>query len=274
MVRARVNQRRLHDWKIEKARLREHVKGFLVTLEKRGVLERLVRLINAKYELGKPPPDSVVSLIAEGITHAELRRAYPESAGFEVLADVQIARRVEGYTSKQAWQDANPGKDSGAIREAGGVVWEAITDVDGMAVWKDAKGKWRIIEMEQTKSGRNDTPSKAAAQNDRALAALRQVASGAGRVEIFLVGQTKQTLGARVTDAFNLERLDVRLSTRGPAGAKPAFDKDLYGMSRDNLEQVAKVLIDGLTPLETPLKSLPVVTNEDQAGQELSPASK
>lgn len=273
LVRARMHQRRVHDARVRRAIRRELIKRFLETMEKRGVLARLAGHIKQRLQVRKQDPDTFMALVAEAITVAELRHAYAENRGFKVLANVEIVRHLEGFSTIAEWQAAHPGKDFGHLREAEGKLWESVTEIDGMAVAQDTQGRWRIREIEQAKSGKNsDDLARATDQNQKALAALEQIAAGNAEVQVFMPGAVKGTVGANITGRFSWEGLAiVKKSTRGPAGAEPPFEKDLYGMSRDNLELVAQELLENPTPMETPVKSLPVASEQRDATVPPSP---
>lgn len=267
LVRARMNQQRVHDQRVRRAIRREQIKRFLATMEKRGVLARLAAIIKQRMRLEKQDPDTFMALVAEAITVAELRHAYPESRGFKVLANVEIVRRVEEFSSIAEWQAANPGKKDYGLREAEGKLWKSVTEIDGMAVVQDSHGRWRIVEIEQAKSGKKSHDlAQATDQNQSALDALKEIAAGSAELQVFMPGAAKGTVGANITSNFRWEGLAiVKKSTRGPTGAKPPFDKDLYGMTRDNLALVVEELMENPTPMDTPMKSLPVASDDGEA---------
>src|SRR5690606_22901086 len=97
------------------------------------------------------------------------------------------------------------------FREGDGKLWKSQGEVDNMVVKRRRGGKAEVIEMEQVKTGKNDSASAAAAQNRKVMAHLLAIDRGQKELAIFERG-TGQTLKRELT-----ERLELRPLTRKSA---------------------------------------------------------
>lgn len=182
-----------------------------------------------------------------------------------------------GYVSPERVQPVPLRASAGAARPAPaqegaaevpvneGKLWKSETEVDALVATRGSGGRWRLVELEQAKTGNRDTLTGAREQNTNALAALQELAAGSQKVRLREL-PSKNTLGRDLTRMLDLSVLhEVRTATRGVAGKK--FDRSLP-FSREVLQEVALALIEqGLPP--TPASPAPVTAppSRDSRGE-------
>lgn len=257
----------------EAARAR-YVDSMKSILAKLGILDEP----NVKRALDSRQLNDVVGALGEAISRNQLNAKYPPSEGYQT-ANVVIARLLRGFRSIAEWriserakaQAANPKVDAVQIEEQlserakrlyerDGKLYLGIGEIDTLVSKATADAKLNPVELAETKTGRNDSPSKAMAQVDKAQAGLEQAAAGDADVKLFdRVG--KNGLGAERTSDFDLSNINsVNKVTRGPAGK--GFNEDL-GYDVEQLQWVAESLVQNLPPAK-PAVIPPIVSPESK----------
>ena len=214
--------------------------------------ERLMQGIR----LGDPEP--LVGELGEAIQRSILSETYPESGGYRIFANIEVVRLLEGFSKIAEWQAADRaagGKGNpGGVYEADGKVWKSITEVDALVVAKNIGGRWKIVELEQVKTGNSDKPAGAAAQNTKAMSGLKEIAGGSLKVRVY-DRVSKNVLGENMTDWLDLTNLaEVKTTTRGLPGK--GFGGDVL-FPREVLVEVAKGLVE-MQGLPSAHKSQPI----------------
>ena len=203
-------------------------------------------------------PD-VISIITEVLARAELNKAAKAVPGMEIHPDIEVARRVPGYTTiadwyraaMQAWRDtgspAGAEPKLGRMRQRGNEVWESLGQADNLVTARK-DGKLSIIEIEETKSGAKDTHADASAQARSFLDHVADIHDGRSDARLF-ERTGPQELGADRTGAFDLSSArGASVTTRGLPG-KSGFTSNLP-YDRPTLEALAKDLVENGLPAE------------------------
>lgn len=200
--------------------------------------------------------------LGEAIQRTLLEAEYPASKGYRILSNLEIVREVPNFDSIAKWQAAEqaagrPG-NVGGLYEAGGKLWKSITEMDALVVKETPAGKLKPVEIESMKSGEGSTPSKAQAQNQKAVDGLRAIEAGEPGVKIF-ERPGKNTLGKERTGDFDLSGMSGfnQTTTRGTPGK--GFTKDVP-FPREILEWVARSLIETGLPPAGPATVPPLTT--------------
>ena len=272
LARAKLIEMEIHGDPLVQEAVREHAERFARRLDEASVID------DAGYN--KVKEDFAIQDLIADITESVARKqlaaevaAEPQGKGRTILENMEIVREVPGFKTIAEWKAAqpDPAKASiGGMYEADGKVWKSLTEVDAMVVEKTAAGKLRIVEMEQVKSGKNDTPAKASKQHDSAKAGFRELLGGAKDVAIF--NRTgKNTIDGNRTAEFDLSNVDaMKTTSRGLPGK--GFDKSIEtgvegldaARMRVILENLAWVLIEsGLPEFWTP-KVAPVTSDRSK----------
>ena len=109
---------------------------------------------------------------------------YPASQGYQVLEEVNVAEAVGNYKTKAEWRAANPDADDPGLYESGGRIWLQKTDIDVMVVQKTPDGKYKTVEIQEVKSGKNDSPVKARGQSNNGRDGLQAINNGSDDVQL------------------------------------------------------------------------------------------
>jgi hypothetical protein len=181
----------------------------------------------------------VRSEMAAAIGAAEAVARYPSD--HQVLTGIQIVEDT-GMTSLAQWRAANPDRPANMAYEADGKVFIRIAELDVLVLKTaaGAGGRNSIAEMEEVKSGTQDSASEAREQIGRAKDLLAtRVATDYPRVQVHNrhrdITPTLDAASASNAGAF----------TRGPVRGKgpSAFDRTL-GVTTEDLDRLAKATID------------------------------
>jgi hypothetical protein len=245
--------------KVARAETRLYFVEVLRSLKVKPDWARIRELIRKREVSG------LVGEMGEALQRTLLADRYPTSAGYRVFANVEVIREVKGFKRIADWQAAERAAgrkgEPGGLYESGGKLWKSITEVDALIARKGAGGKWRPLELEQMKTGNQDSHTNAQAQNTNALNAMQEIANGSKEVRLF--DRTgKNTLGKELTPQFDLSTLQsVNTATRGLQG-KEGFDRNIPFL-RETLQEVAKGLVEhGLPP--TPATARPVTVGQSK----------
>jgi hypothetical protein len=201
----------------------------------------------------------VISIITEVLARDELNKTARAVPGMEVHPDIEVARRVPGYTTiadwhraaLRAWKDAGSPAGGeprlGRMRQRGNEVWESLGQADNLVTARKG-GKLTILEIEETKSGVKDTHSDASAQARSFLDRVGDIHDGLSDARLF-ERTGPQELGADRTADFDLSSArSASVTTRGLPG-KAGFNANLP-YDRPTLEALAKDLVDNGLPAE------------------------
>lgn len=233
--------------------------------------------------------DELISQLGEAIARANLK-SDPGNIGKQVIGSLECVQEVPGYKSINEWKLAlkeklagegqTPEQITSAIyaelgkwREGHGKLWESRGEIDNLVAELGPDGKLSIVELEEVKTGRNDTHSGAMKQLDKVLQALDELASGRNDIRLFdKVGKTG--LGSDRTGDFNLsDRSSIKKTTIGPLPEKPTTVKPNEGFmknlpyTRTTLTDLARLLVEDGLPLvwtPQPSSSLPPTGSHDQ----------
>lgn len=234
----------------------ELVQSVRVRLAKLGILRD--PKVQRMAEVGTR--SELVSALGEAIGRAQLRAKYGE--GHQVLGNVEIVRKVEGFRSIQEWtaaeRAAGRSGDPGGLYEWRGKLWKSVTEIDALVGKRRPGGKLKPVEIEQTKTGARDTATAAEAQGRKALGALRSMGGGEKGVRI-VERSGKNELGKDLTESFDLSELgQVSLTTRG-LPRKTGFTMDVL-FPEEVLKAVAESLRGGGMPRAEPRTIPPQVS--------------
>ena len=184
--------------------------------------------------------DGVVGELGEAIQRSILMTRYPTSGGYRLFANVEAVRLIAEFSSTAEWQAAErmAGRDGqpGGLYDWNGKLWKSITEMDAVVSKRSSAGRWRPVELEQMKTGKNDRHAEAQQQNTKALDAMKRVAAGDANVRL-AERVEKNILGRDLSSEFDLSRLqEVSCSTRGLKGKQ--FDGSIP-FEREILYEVA-----------------------------------
>jgi hypothetical protein len=190
--------------------------------------------------IAKAKVTEIVGDLGEAIARAQLHADIARVPGRSVLSNIEIVKRVPGFSTIKEWQNAQRAKGEpiqpGGLYEADGTLWKSITEVDNIVVERQANGTLRPVILEQVKAGTGNSPSEANAQNARALDGLKAIQAGSKDVAVYeRIG--KNTIGAQRTgelDLTGLQQLGKKgLKTRGLPGKGFDAALDLGGTTMD-----------------------------------------
>jgi hypothetical protein len=203
--------------------------------------------------------------LGEAIQRTRLRSKYPPSGKYTILSNIEIARLIPGFDSIAKWQAAEKAAgrsgDPGGLYERNGQLWKSVGNADALVAEPGANGKFRPVEVEEAKTGRGDSATKAAQQVAKVTGGLADIAAGKTDVRIFdRVG--KNQIGRDLTDQFDLSQLgSLKSSTRGPEGR--GFQESL-GYDEQILRLLAESLIKSLPPAAPQPALPPLPSKRDQ----------
>jgi hypothetical protein len=223
----------------------------------------------------------LVGELGEAIQRTQMRAKYPASQGYSVLSNVEVVQQVPGFDSIAKWQAAEKAAgrtgDPGGLYEKGGQLWKSLGNADSLVAKAGNGGKLQPVEIEEVKTGENDSPTKASRQVAKVTTGLGQIAAGQKGIRIFdRVG--KNEIGTDLTDKFDLSEItQVKTSTRGPEGR--GFAQSL-GFDTATLNLLAESLIKNLPPANLP--TIPPLVSprekkeeeKEQDKEELVPAGR
>lgn len=128
-----------------------------------------------------------------------------------------------------------------SFRQSPGQLWRSHGELDVAVIANPPGGaKPIILELQQVKSGAQDLPATAQAQNVTTLEVLKKVRDGNPNFALFQKISHVQ-LGANVSAVYDLRNIEQALtSTMGPKGNKPFDEK--FDYSAEELLQVATAL--------------------------------
>ncbi|MFN3200144.1 MAG: SH3 domain-containing protein [Bradymonadia bacterium] len=190
---------------------------------------------------GRQPQPEVRGIIAETLAEGAARSRVAGTAEASVIANVKVAREVPGYRTVQEWAADHPGQNPARYFEHEGKLWDSMAEADLMTVRQTPEGRLRITELEEVKSGRNDSASGAQQQLTGLIEALRAVAQGDASLRIFQM-EGKHTVGRDMTPYFDLGGVEgVATRTTGPAGTE-GFDSRIE-FTTNQLNEMATFII-------------------------------
>ena len=161
---------------------------------------------------------------------------YPAEQGYEVKDEIEVVEAVGNYNSVEEWQAANPGKSNQGLYESGGRIWRQKTDMDVVVVQQTPNG-YRIVEIQEIKSGKKDRAVKARKQSDNARAGLQEIQNGSNDVQLH---QGKKN----ITGEYDRTQIAVNKNNAlivGPKG-KDGFDQTSE-YSTSDFEYLAKEIL-------------------------------
>jgi hypothetical protein len=205
----------------------------------------------------KKRPD-LVSAISEFIAKekgiSEQVAAGKPASEIETMMNVEIVKKVPGYTTVNEWRKANPDKlnpdpDNGELDKAvkklrvkDGQLWRSQGEIDYLILQKPAAGSGRssIIEPGQVKSG-TQTAESAKGQHDDTQKAIDNMLAGDTDIQAFLK-LSSTTLGDNVTPRIDFSTLKgAPKVTVGPEGRK-GFTRSL-GLRSSDIQGMADEII-------------------------------
>ena len=120
-----------------------------------------------------------------------------------------------------------------------GRVWKQKTDIDVMVVQKTSNGKYKTIEIQEVKSGKNDSPSGARKQSNNGKDGLQTIDNGSIDVQLHQAQQD-------ITGQFDRSQIAVtqnKALTVGPAQKQQAgFDRVSESTTNDYNNLAKKIL--------------------------------
>ena len=164
-------------------------------------------------------PEKVKTLRGKIAVEQAVQRAktqYPAEQGYEVLEEVDVAEAVGNYRSLDEWKAAHPGQDPNGLYQLSGRVWRQKTDIDVMVVQKTPDGKYQTVEIQEVKSGKNDSPSKAKEQSNNGRNGLQEINDGSNDIQLH---QGKENITGRF-DRGKIAVTQDNAMTVGPAQKK------------------------------------------------------
>ena len=173
---------------------------------------------------------------------------YPTEQGYKVLKEVDVAEAVGNYRSKDEWRAAHRGQEPKGMYESGGRLWKKKTDIDVMVVQKTPDGKYKTIEIQEVKSGKNDSPGKARGQSNNGRDGLQAIGEGSNEVQLH---QKKKDADGVENITVQFERSQTAVTQDkaiivGPAqkkqGGKDGFDR-LNDSSTIDYNDLAKKIL-------------------------------
>jgi hypothetical protein len=193
--------------------------------------------------------DTVIGELGEALARGQLaQRLLP---GQEVVSSLELARRVPGYRTVAEWAAAeraagHGSPNTGRMRQGPDGIYESVGQIDNAVARRLPDGRLQIIEVEETKTGR-ETGQSARTQVERASDTLSRIGEGTSDVRI-MERRSSTSVGRDLTGRFDLGgRIEAR--TRGPEG-RAGFDRSL-DVSREDLTAVARqILAEGVPPVE------------------------
>ena len=142
----------------------------------------IVDIANANIDYDR----KVIAISSKIATEQAKQKAiakYPASQGYQVLEEVNVAEAVGNYKTKADWRAANPDADDPGLYEANGRIWLQKTDIDVMVVQETSNG-YKTVEIQEVKSGKNDSPGKARGQSNNGKDGLQAIKNGSNDVQL------------------------------------------------------------------------------------------
>ncbi|KST65686.1 hypothetical protein [Mastigocoleus testarum] len=176
------------------------------------------------------------SKIAAEISKQDALRQYPPKDGYQVFEEVLVSEAVPGYKSKEQWIADNPTKNPDSVYFLNGQLWRNVSDIDLIVVKSPSdKSKYKIIRIEEIKSGKNDSPNKAKRQQENIIDAIRKMSGENQQYQIHLDKRTD------ISSEFDTSSIhSAEAVTRGPKGKQ--FDEPLLLNFAELNELVKKIL--------------------------------
>ena len=168
--------------------------------------------------------------------------------GYLVLQEVDVVKAVGNYKSLAEWRAAHRGQEPKGMYESGGRLWKKKTDIDVMVVQKTPDGKYKTIEIQEVKSGKNDSPGKARGQSNNGRDGLQAIGEGSNEVQLH---QKKKDADGVENITVQFERSQTAVTQDkaiivGPAqkkqGGKDGFDR-LNDSSTIDYNDLAKKIL-------------------------------
>lgn len=198
-----------------------------------------------KEFIAKRDANKLSGEIAVELVRQELTAKYPPKYGYKIETEVHLVEVVPGFSKKVDWEAANPGKPPNIVFEKDGKVWRTVTDIDLAVVKTNPKnGLSEIVHLEQIKSGKTDSVSKAKSQMDATVNILQRVASGDPSVGI----SKREKSFIDVTKGYDLSNLDkANKVARGPNRKDNTFDASV-GLTAPQINELSQEIIKGKKP--------------------------
>jgi hypothetical protein len=164
------------------------------------------------------------------------RAAYAPKAGARFYEGVKVLREQPGFKTVDEFKAANP-ENRGPIYQRGAKVYKPSTDIDLFVTEKTGGPAETIEQLQEIKSGVNDTPGKARAQLTTAQSELRSLADGDPHIRLEL------TDGTDVTSRFDARSAEsAKVVTSGPESAKGGWTES-FGVTPDDLLAIARDIL-------------------------------
>ena len=196
--------------------------------------------VRTALEAGQPQAE-VRGIVGETLAEGTARGRIAEIPEASILSNIKVAREVPGYRTVQEWAADHPGQNPARYFEHDGKLWDSVGEADIMTVQQTEGGRLRLTEMEEVKSGRNDSAAGARGQLERLMEGLRAIAQGDRSLRIFEM-EGKHTVARDMTADFDLSTVEsTSLRTTGPQGTQ-GFDGTLDYTTRQ-LNEIADLLI-------------------------------
>ena len=170
---------------------------------------------------------------------------YPASQGYEVFKEVDVAEAVGNYKSKAEWRAAHRGQDPEGLYESGGRLWKQKTDIDVMVVQKTPDGKYKTIEIQEVKSGKNDSPSDARGQSDNGRNGLQAINNGSNNIQLHQKKKDAEGVD-NITDRFDRSQIAVAQNKAlivGPAQKQQAGFNRVGDSTTNDYNNLAKKIL-------------------------------
>jgi hypothetical protein len=268
----------IKDPALREAARTEQLNAIKEILQKAGVLDdpKIQKAMQAG-DTGK-----LVGELGEAIQRTQMRAKYPASQGYSVLSNVEIVQEVPGFDSIAKWSAAEKaaGREGNprGLYEQGNKLWKSVGNADSLVAKSGPGNKLQPVEIEEVKTGGQDSPTQAERQVAKVTTGLGQIAAGQKGVRIFdRIG--KNQLGSDLTDQFDLSQINtVKTSTRGPEGKGYAQS---LGFDTSTLSAVAESLVKNLPPAKLPVippvvspRKLEEKKKEEESEDQLVPAGR
>jgi hypothetical protein len=250
----------------------------------KGLLEKMGIMDDAKVKkaAGNRDLHGLISALGEAIQRTQLAAKYPAAKGFKTLSNLAVVQELPGIRTIEQWKaaerarikaadpkidaaevDKQVSKRSAGLYEKNGQVYKGVGEVDTLVTQPGEGGKIRPVDIDEAKTGANDTRSAAFEQTQKSLKGLQSLASGDKSIRLFdRVGQNE--LGAERTADFDLSKPgEIKTTTRGPEGK--GFDESL-GYDVEVLQELAKGLLKNLPPAAP--QTIPPITSPKEKEKE------
>ena len=189
--------------------------------------------MNQVQTRAKPPPIKRIRKPLLNIQHLK---------GYLVLQEVDVVEAVGNYKSKAEWRAAHRGQEPKGMYESGGRLWKKKTDIDVMVVQETPNGKYKTIEIQEVKSGKNDSPGKARGQSNNGRNGLQAINNGSNDIQLHqnqndLTGQFDRSQTAVTQN----KALTVGLAQK-KQGGKDGFDR-VSDITTNDYNDLAKKIL-------------------------------